>query len=263
MGGGTMSLLTADHLCMSFRSAAASRTVLQDLSLTLADGERFVLLGESGCGKTTLLRCLAGFLTPDVGTVSMRGIACDAPSADRVMIFQSFDQLFPWFTLKENLLYAIKKTGGNMHQADAMVRTALADTGLQDYADDYPAALSGGMKQRGAIARALALNASLLLMDEPFSSLDYLSRQQMYQLLEDLQKKHGTTLLIVTHDVTEALSIGDRIAVFDKDLHRIGQIFTADRCDEQTLLNAYRKPNESHIVSSPVRDSGAIAAGPS
>ena len=230
-----MSMLELENLQVSFQTEQGALPVLRDLTLFVEEHEIFVLLGRSGCGKTTLLRTIGGFLTPDGGSIRLNKQAITAPSIERMMIFQSFDQLFPWFTLRENILYALKKTGTDPSTHEETAKKALRDTGLAGFENRYPAALSGGMKQRGAIARALALHAKLLLMDEPFSSLDYANRQHLYRLLLQINKTRGTTILLVTHDIEEALRLGDRIAVFDPDAHRIGQTFSRDDCDTETL----------------------------
>ena len=230
-----MSLLEIKNLQVSFQTEQGVLPVLRDLALSVEEHEIFVLLGRSGCGKTTLLRTIGGFLKPDDGNVLFNGQKITAPSIERMMIFQSFDQLFPWFTLRENILYALKKTKTDPSTHEEISANAIHDTGLAGFENLYPASLSGGMKQRGAIARALALHAKLLLMDEPFSSLDYANRQHLYRLLGEINKTRGTTVLLVTHDIEEALCLGDRIAVFDTEAHHIGETFPRKDCDAETL----------------------------
>ena len=230
-----MSLLEIKNLHVSFTINQNPLPVLRDLSLSVSEHEIFVLLGRSGCGKTTLLRTIGGFLKPDNGSIQLNGQEITTPSIERMMIFQSFDQLFPWFTLLDNILYALKKTDTNPSTHEERARNAIRDAGLSGFENRYPAALSGGMKQRGAIARALALHAKLLLMDEPFSSLDYANRQHLYQLLRNINQTYGTTILLVTHDIEEALQLCDRIAIMDPDAHHIGQTFLRKDCDTETL----------------------------
>ena len=236
-----MSLLTVNNLSVSFPHDNTRLPVLQDLSLSVQAHEIFVLLGESGCGKTTLLRTIGGFQKADNGEILFDNMPLDKPSKERMMIFQSFDQLFPWFTLRENLLYALKKTGTKKDDAETLAENALRDTGLLEFRNHYPASLSGGMKQRGAIARALAVRSKLLLMDEPFSSLDEGNRQHLYQLVQRLRQSHGTTILLVTHDIEEALLIGDRIAILDHNTHHVEHIFRKEACSAGTLRQAFLK----------------------
>lgn len=224
-----------DRLSFHFEKDGRAYPVLDELTLTIKKGEFFVLLGQSGCGKTTLLRCLGGFLKPAKGLIRLNGQPTTAPSLERMMIFQSFDQLFPWFTLKENIVYALKKTGIPSKTGVKKAMEYLELTGLGGFENQYPAFLSGGMKQRGVIARALALEPSILLMDEPFSSLDYLTRQSIQALVKELTKKTGCTVLLVTHDIDEALLLGDRIGILDKKSHGISSVYSVAALEKETL----------------------------
>lgn len=228
-------MLNVNNLSLSFTKDNKELPILKDVSLTIENGEFFVLLGQSGCGKTTLLRCLGGFLKPLSGSVSLDGHPVTQPSRESMMVFQSFDQLFPWFTLKENIVYALKKSGVPSNESEEKALKFLSLTGLAGFENQYPASLSGGMKQRGAIARALALEPSILLMDEPFSSLDYLTRQSIQALVKDLTKKTGCTVLLVTHDIDEALLLGDRIGILDKKTKKISSVYSASGCNKEEL----------------------------
>lgn len=228
-------MLEINNLSLSFTKDKEALPVLKDVSFSIEKGEFFVLLGQSGCGKTTLLRCLGGFLTPDSGSVNLDKRPVTRPSRESMMVFQSFDQLFPWFTLKENIVYALKKSGIPAKEAAERALKFLALTGLTGFENQYPASLSGGMKQRGAIARALALEPSILLMDEPFSSLDYLTRQSIQSLVKNLVKETGCTVLLVTHDIEEALLLGDRIGILDKKTKRISSIYASSAYEKEEL----------------------------
>lgn len=211
-----MSFLEIKKLNVSYPKDGDRLQVLHDFSLTVEEGEFFVLTGKSGSGKTTLLRTIGGFLTPDSGSVTLDGVPVTKPGKDRLMIFQSFDQLFPWFTVKENLCYAMKKTGIGKEECARTAERFLSDTGLSDFANAYPNALSGGMKQRAALARALSLQPSLFLMDEPFSSLDEETRFEMHALVLRLIKEQGKTAILVTHDAAEAKALADCIGVITR-----------------------------------------------
>lgn len=206
-----MSFLEIENLNVSYPADGGRLQVLHDYSLTVEEGEFFVLTGKSGSGKTTLLRTIGGFLAPDSGSVRLGGKTVTGPGRDRCMIFQSFEQLFPWFTVKENLCYAMKKTGVAKEERERRAKDLLAATGLSDFTNAYPSALSGGMKQRAALARALSLQPSLFLMDEPFSSLDEETRLEMHELVRRLIKEEGKTAILVTHDGKEAEALGDRV----------------------------------------------------
>ncbi len=222
-------MLEISHLYKTYHNASNREDcqVLSDINLSIKEGEFLVILGQSGCGKTTLLRLIGGFLLPDSGSIFLDGQAVKKPSSQMIMVFQNFDQLFPWFTLEKNITYALKKTG---KENCASIRTKLAChylemTGLLEVKDHYPHTLSGGMKQRGALARALALEPRLLLMDEPFSSLDYLTRTQLQITLKELADKNHSTAVLVTHDIEEALFLATRIAVLNRSSHGISHIY--------------------------------------
>ncbi len=221
-------MLIAKQLSRGFVRQGEWRYVLNGLDLAVNEGEFFVILGQSGCGKSTLLRLLGGFDAPDGGSVTLGEAPITVPNKDLMMVFQSFDQLFPWFTLQKNIAYALRKTGveTNATHAAALSQKSLDEVGLGAFAKSYPHQLSGGMKQRAALARALALHPRVLLMDEPFSSLDYLTRQSAQNTLRALWKTSGAAVVLVTHDIEEALCLGQRIAILSGG--RIDSIYPND-----------------------------------
>ncbi|HPJ01785.1 MAG TPA: ATP-binding cassette domain-containing protein [Candidatus Limiplasma sp.] len=212
-------ILAAEHLYQSFDG----QPVLKDLSFTVESGETLVIAGRSGCGKTTLLRILAGFLPPDQGRITLDGEPSPRPDQDKLMVFQSFDQLFPWFTLRGNIQYALKKARPALkkHETRELAIGCLHEMGLQDAQEKYPYQLSGGMKQRGALARAMALSPKVLLLDEPFSSLDVHSRENAHQSLQTLKEATGAAVVLVTHDLQDAAALATRIAVLQAETHGI------------------------------------------
>lgn len=234
----TKVLLELDHITKKFEKDSARFSVLEDVSLSIEEGEFFVLLGRSGCGKTTLLRIAGGFLSPDSGEVRLQGKRVTQPGTSQMMVFQDFNQLFPWMTLKKNLTYAIKKARPQLSQKEReeVAEKFLKAAGIAEFSNQYPASLSGGMKQRGALARALALNPKVLLMDEPFSSLDYLSRQTARETVLKMAQETGCTVLLVTHDIEEAAVLGDRIGILDTENHRLSQIFTTAEFESKDAL---------------------------
>lgn len=204
--------LVIDHVHKQYPDAPTA--VLQDVSLHIAQGEFCCILGKSGCGKSTLLRCIAGF-EPYEGTVSLAGTVHKSAGPDIIMVFQDFNQLFAWQTVRQNLLCAIKYNEQVQDKPGSIELgyTLLEKVGLKDYLDYYPHQLSGGMKQRAAIARALALRPKVMLMDEPFASLDAITRKHLQRELSALTAQTGTTVLFVTHNIQEALTLGDRLLV--------------------------------------------------
>lgn len=224
-------MLKVENLCKQYGNKETVHPVLSQVNLSVEEEDFLVILGQSGCGKTTFLRILGGFLSPDAGTVFLDGKSVNKPSCDRIMVFQSFEQLFPWFTLEENILYALKKARGikDRQAGRKQARQYLEMTGLFQFKDQYPHTLSGGMKQRAALARALALKPRLLLMDEPFSSLDYLTRKQARESLKNLTQANHSTVVLVTHDIEEAMELGTKIAVLDHKTHQISHWYDSSR----------------------------------
>ncbi|MEG0018959.1 MAG: ABC transporter ATP-binding protein [Oscillospiraceae bacterium] len=234
-------MLKCDNVSKSFSTQDKNTVVLENLNLNVEKGELFVILGQSGCGKSTLLRLMGGFIKPDSGKIYLDGKEVEKPSKDVIMMFQSFDQLFSWFTLQENIIYALKKTGVEKDRAKA-AKTAkeyLDKTGLSGFENAYPHQLSGGMKQRGALARALAISPKVLLMDEPFSSIDYLSRLSMQRQVKTLQKQTGSTVVLVTHDIEEAVELGDRIAILSKN-NKVTQLIE-NSTDKDNLIKKLKE----------------------
>lgn len=214
--------LAAQHLCKSF----GEQCVLRDVSLTVDSGGFLAILGRSGCGKTTLLRLLGGFLPPDSGRVLLDGKPVTAPGKDLLTVFQGFDQLFPWQTLLQNLIFALTKTRPALSKKEAreLASQCLGEMDLISAQDKYPHQLSGGMKQRGVLARAMALAPKVLLMDEPFSSLDVSLRENAHESLLTLRRLTGAAVIFVTHDIGEALHLAPEIALMKPESHGIFEI---------------------------------------
>lgn len=182
-------------------------------SLAIHDHEFVSVVGTSGCGKSTLLSVIGGLLPPSAGVARVDGVTVTAPGIDRGMVFQHYG-LFPWLTAQQNIEFALRETGvaKPAERADR-AREMLDQVGLLDFADKYPSQLSGGMKQRVAIARVLSYRPSVLLMDEPFGALDALTRQLMQELLVKIWESSRLTVLFITHDIQEAVFLSDRVLV--------------------------------------------------
>ena len=185
---------------------------VSNASLTVQPGEFVSIIGPSGCGKSTLLNALAGFLTPSGGRVAVDGEAISGPSADRGMIFQQYS-LFPWKTVRENVEFGLKMKGIGRSERERQARTLLGLAGLTPFENHYPDRLSGGMKQRVGIVRALATGPRILLLDEPFGALDAQTRLIMQQILTNMWQRLKISVLFVTHDIDEAIFLSDRIYV--------------------------------------------------
>jgi NitT/TauT family transport system ATP-binding protein len=213
-------LLRIKNLRKVFRTNGSFLTVLDDINFSVKSGEMICVFGRSGCGKSTLLKILAGFLSPSSGTVLLNGNPVTVPGPDRCVVFQE-DALFPWLTVKENIAFGFR---GQIREKNAVweeVEHFLSLVGLSEFRDYLPRDISGGMRQRVALARVLILKPKVLLMDEPFASLDAQTREEMQNLLLSLWEKLSHTVLFVTHDVTEAITLADRILLMEKSPGRI------------------------------------------
>jgi len=207
-------LVSVQGLTKSFQRQGRYVPALRDVNLSVGEGELVCLLGPSGCGKSTLLNVLAGILPFEEGSVVVDGRPVTGPGAERGMLFQS-PMLFSWLTVRDNVLFGPKarRKGAKaelVRQADAMLHTV----GLDGFGDAYPHELSGGMRHRVAFARALINRPSVLLMDEPFGALDAITRSRMHRFLLELWEAHRITIVFVTHDIEEAVLLGDRVCVF-------------------------------------------------
>ena len=203
-----------------FHQGRRETLALKEVSLTIQRGEFVCLLGPSGCGKSTLLRIVAGFATPDSGEVRINGMPLAGPGADRCMLFQSA-ALFPWLTVEQNALFGPKAQGALTREARERVASLIATAELRGFEGHYPHQLSGGMRQRAAFVRALVMQPSVLLMDEPFGALDAITRLAMQSFLLSLTETQSPTVLFVTHDVGEATLLADRVVVMSPRPGRI------------------------------------------
>jgi NitT/TauT family transport system ATP-binding protein len=211
-------VLSVQDICKKF----GDLEVLRDVNLDLGENEILAIVGHSGCGKTTLLRIVCALESADAGAVLLDGARHEKPSKDALMLFQSFDQLQPWRTVLGNVMFPLTATG-KMRKSDArrLAMKRIADVGLGGFENAYPHTLSGGMKQRAAVARALALTPRVLLMDEPFASLDNITRGTLQDLTRRVCEKYGISALLVTHSAEEALVMADRVIVMDRNPGRI------------------------------------------
>jgi NitT/TauT family transport system ATP-binding protein len=209
-----MALVRLTKVSKVFRSLQGSDYVaVRDFDLDIADGEFFCLLGTSGCGKTTVLNMVAGFERATEGRIEIAGRAIDGPGADRGVVFQGDDSLYSWLTALGNVAFGLRLQGIHRRERVARAQRYLELVGLQGQEHKHPAELSGGMKQRIQIARVLANEPQILLMDEPFAALDAQTRAVMQQELVKIWRATGKTVLFITHDIDEAVALATRIGV--------------------------------------------------
>jgi NitT/TauT family transport system ATP-binding protein len=221
--------IVIERLGLTYSSAAGHFEALREVNLSIAHGEFICLLGPSGCGKTTLLNTIAGFLEPTAGAVSMDGARIAGPGPDRGVVFQLY-AIFPWLTVKENVQFGLR-LAANRKTDEEIERISdhfidLVD--LRDFKDSYPKELSGGMKQRVAIARSYAVNPQVLLMDEPFGALDAQTRHFMQESLLQILEKERKTVVFVTHGVEEAAFLATRVVIMAARPGRIREIIPID-----------------------------------
>ncbi|OYU48836.1 MAG: sulfonate ABC transporter ATP-binding protein [Rhizobiales bacterium PAR1] len=217
-----MSKLIVENLSRVFPGVhgGAAVTALQPTSLSVGDNDFVTILGPSGCGKSTLLRMIAGLDRPTSGTITLDGRKITGPGPDRGMVFQSYT-LFPWLTISENIAFGLTEKGMNPMEARDIVAAYIDRVGLKGFENHYPKQLSGGMQQRTAIARALANDPAVLLLDEPFGALDNQTRALMQELLLGIWEREKKTVLFVTHDIEEAIFIASRCLVMSARPGRI------------------------------------------
>ncbi|MDH0863111.1 ABC transporter ATP-binding protein [Mitsuaria sp. GD03876] len=214
--------LRVDGVSLDYRGERGIVRATHRVGFDVLPAERFVLLGASGCGKSSLLKAVGGFVAPAEGRILVDGVPVSGPGPDRIAVFQEFDQLPPWKTVLENVAFPQVASGSAPRQeALERARDWLARVGLADFASAYPHQLSGGMKQRVAVARALAMKPRVLLMDEPFAALDALTRRRMQDELLALWEQERFTLLFVTHSIEEALLVGHRVLVLSPHPGRV------------------------------------------
>jgi NitT/TauT family transport system ATP-binding protein len=232
-------LLEVTGVTLQYKTPQHLVTATYRVDLSVHQGDRYVILGPSGCGKSTLLKAVGGFLSPVEGSIRIRGREIKSPGPDRMMVFQEFEQLMPWKTAYQNVLFPMKMTKKFRPTEAAMRADAIIEkVGLTKFRDVYPHMLSGGMKMRVAIARAMALEPDILLMDEPFAALDALTRRTMQHELLSLWNQLRFTVLFVTHSIEEAIIIGSRILVLSPHPGRVRAELDADGLDHTSMGNA-------------------------
>ena len=245
-------ILTIRGVTKRFAVGDGEVEALAPVDLTIPQGEFVCMIGASGCGKSTLLRIIAGFEEPTTGDVAIYGNAIAGPGRDRGMVFQDY-ALFPWMTVRENISFGPRQRQLPREEIERTTDEFIKMVGLERFADRYPNQLSGGMKQRVAIARVLANNANILLMDEPFGALDALTREQLQHELLQIWARTGVTAIFVTHSVEEAVLLADRVLVMSAGPGRIDSDFRIDLARPREVsspeFNAMRRDVARRLTS--------------
>lgn len=209
-------IIELKNVSQIFETSNDSLQVIKNIELSIFQKEFICVVGPSGCGKSTLLKLIAGFLTPTMGECKMHGKQILKPNKSRGVVFQSAT-LYPWLTVAENVAYGLKISKVSKDKIEKLVNQYLKDVDLLKFKDRYPFELSGGMKQRVAICRTLINQPELILMDEPFSALDAITRNSMQRLLREIWKEKNQTIFMITHDIEEALKLATRVLVMSKN----------------------------------------------
>jgi NitT/TauT family transport system ATP-binding protein len=236
-------MLDVKGLRKVYQSGGRSVEALRDLTFTVEAGELVCLVGPSGCGKTTLLRCIGGLLEPTGGEITVKGRAVTGPPPGMAVVFQEYGRsLFPWMSVRDNVELPLKQKRLPRDRRAALVDDALAAVGLTGTETAYPWQLSGGMQQRVAIARAVAYEPEVLLMDEPFAAVDAQTRADLEDLVRSLWQRLGVTILFVTHDIDEAVYLGQRVVMLSSSPTVIQDELTVDLPAERDQLHTRADP---------------------
>jgi NitT/TauT family transport system ATP-binding protein len=258
----TQPLLDVRGVTLQYKTTEHLVTATYRVDFEVHQGDRFVLLGPSGCGKSTLLKAVGGYLEPTEGEIRLNGQIVRKPGPDRMMVFQEFDQLLPWKTVKQNVMFPLLASGklsGKAAQEKAM--EYIAKVNLTKFADNFPHTLSGGMKQRVAIARGMAMEPAILLMDEPYAALDALTRRKMQDELLQLWNETQFTVLFVTHSIPEAIKIGNRVLLLSPHPGQVKAELNTRSAQESTeLLVALEKKIHDMLFSDTIESQEVIHA---
>ncbi|MFF5360607.1 ABC transporter ATP-binding protein [Streptomyces scabiei] len=241
-------LLEVTGLRKVYEGSGRRVEAVRDLTFTVGAGELVCLVGPSGCGKTTLLKCVAGLLDPTAGEVRLGGRPVEGPPPGMAVVFQEYGRsLFPWMRVRDNVELPLRQKKSGRARRRELVDDALASVGLSDAAGAYPWQLSGGMQQRVAIARALAYEPEVLLMDEPFAAVDAQTRADLEDLVRGLWRERGITILFVTHDIDEAVYLGERVLILSSSPTVVRERLSVDLPAERDQLHTRAAPRFAEL----------------
>jgi NitT/TauT family transport system ATP-binding protein len=243
-----MTILEIDRVAKTYGGGDEAFTAIDEVTLTTRPGEMLCIVGPSGCGKTTLLRCVSGLMPPTSGAVRLDERVVTAPPRTMALVFQDYSRsLLPWMSIHDNVVLPLKAGRMARSERETLASEALASVGLEGDGRKYPWQLSGGMQQRAAIARALAYQPEIMLLDEPFASVDAQTRADLEDLLLDVWSRTGLTVLLVTHDIDEAVYLGDRIVVLSASPTRVKETIDVDLPRPRDQITTKEMPGFAHL----------------
>jgi NitT/TauT family transport system ATP-binding protein len=222
-------MLRVEHLGMTYGEGENAVQAIGDVDLEVAEKEFVCIVGPSGCGKTTLLKCMSGLLPPTSGRVLLHGRPVDGPPERMALVFQEYSRsLFPWLSVRQNVAFPLRRKKLEKSRSKELVESAVRAVDLTGFLDRYPWELSGGMQQRVAIARALAYEPEIMLMDEPFASVDAQTRADLEDLVLEVSREYGVTVVFVTHDIDESVYLSERIVVLTPSPTTVQEVLEVD-----------------------------------
>jgi NitT/TauT family transport system ATP-binding protein len=240
-------MLRVEHLSKTYGEGPRAVQAIGDLTFEVSEQEFVCIVGPSGCGKTTLLKCISGLLAPNGGQVQLKDVPVTGPPPNMALVFQEYSRsLFPWLTVRQNVGLPLRRKVDKGH-ARRMVEEAVDAVGLTRFLDSYPWQLSGGMQQRVAIARALAYQPEVLLMDEPFASVDAQTRGDLEDLVLDVRERYGVTIVFVTHDIDESVYLSDRIVVLTPSPTSVAEIVDVGLPRPRHQVDTKELPDFAHL----------------
>ena len=241
-------MLRVEHLSMTYGEGDAAVPAIGDVSFDVPDNEFVCIVGPSGCGKTTLLKCISGLLRPSSGVVSLHDRPITGPPEQMALVFQEYNRsLFPWMSVRQNVGFPLRRRKLGKTRAREIVEDAVASVGLLPFVDRYPWELSGGMQQRVAIARALAYQPEILLMDEPFASVDAQTRGDLEDLILEVRRRYGITVVFVTHDIDESVYLGDKIVVLSRAPSEVQEVLDVNLPAVRDQVETKELPEFAHL----------------
>ncbi len=241
-------MLTVDHLGKTYGEGDDAVEAIGDLEFQVKENEFVCIVGPSGCGKTTLLKCMSGLLAPTRGEVRLHDEPVDGPPEQMALVFQEYGRsLYPWMSVRQNVAFPLRRKRLDKGEASKLVERAVESVDLSGSLDRYPWELSGGMQQRVAIARALAYQPEILLMDEPFASVDAQTRGDLEDLILEVRRQYGVTVVFVTHDIDESVYLGDRVVVLTPSPTKVQETLDVDLPAERDQLETKELPEFARL----------------